>query len=355
MGFSETGFLSNISRVTDAKTRSICAENPNGEVGGGAREVPGPNSAGVDLGLGWKIKPCITVPSGTKATLAEIKGPGTIRHIWITVSERAYRDCIIRMWWDGEKTPSVEVPLGDFFCCGHAMRTKVVSIPIAVNPSGGFNSYWPMPFRKSARIEVENQWKEDINGFFYQIDYELDEVPSDAAYFHAQWRRSVTSVEYPEHVILDGIKGKGQYVGTYLAWTQLSNGWWGEGEIKFYMDGDKQFPTICGTGTEDYFGGAWGFYGPDKTEDTFCTPFLGYPLKVHVENQVPKHGLYRWHIPDPIRFERNLKVTMQALGWWPNGKYQPLQDDIASVGYWYQIEPHSKFPEMLPANLRWPR
>ncbi|HOM72727.1 MAG TPA: DUF2961 domain-containing protein, partial [Armatimonadota bacterium] len=275
--------------------------------------------------------------------------PGVIRHIWITVDPKFYRDCILRMFWDGEDSPSVEVPLGDFFCNGHALRCNINSIPIAVNPSGGFNSFWPMPFRKSARIELENQGKNVINQFYYQVNYELDEVPDNAAYFHAQWRRAVTPIEAPQHVILDGVKGKGHYVGTYLAWTQLSDGWWGEGEIKFFMDGDKEFPTICGTGTEDYFGGAWGF------EDTFSTAFLGYPLWVREPGQVPKHGLYRWHIPDPIRFEKELKVTIQALGWWPNGKFQPLQDDIASVAYWYQTEPHASFPELLPVHLRWPR
>jgi len=349
MGYFETGFLSNVARVTGAKTRSICAENPKGEKGAGAQAAPDEASCGSMLGRGWKIKPCITLPAASKTAIAEIKGPGAIRHIWITVTEKAYRDCIIRMFWDGEKTPSVEVPLGDFFCCGHAMRAKVSSIPIAVNPSGGFNSYWPMPFRKSARIEVENQRKDAVDGFFYQVNYELDDVPSDLAYFHAQWRRAVTKIDDPQHVILDEVKGKGQYVGTYLAWTQLSNGWWGEGEIKFFLDGDKEFPTICGTGTEDYFCGAWGF------GDTYSTPFLGYPLWVKEPDQVPKHGLYRWHILDPIRFEKDLKVTIQALGWWPNGKYQPLQDDIASVAYWYQIEPHAKYPDMLPVHLRWPR
>lgn len=349
MSFSDTGFLSNLAKVTDAKTRSISAENPNGEKGAGAQAEPDERSAGSMLGKGWKIRPCITLPAGSKVTLAEIKGPGTIRHIWITVAEVAYRNCILRMFWDDENTPSVEVPLGDFFCCGHALRTKVNSIPVAVNPSGGFNSYWPMPFVKSARIEIENQWHQDIGGFFYQIDYELGEVPQDLAYFHAQWRRAVTKIDRPEHVILEGVKGKGHYVGTYLAWTQLSNGWWGEGEIKFFMDGDKEYPTICGTGTEDYFCGAWGF------GDTYSTAFLGYPLWVKNEGEVPKHGLYRWHILDPIRFEKDLKVTIQALGWWPNGKYQPLQDDIASVAYWYQIEPHAKFPEMPPVHLRWPR
>ncbi|MCK5738820.1 DUF2961 domain-containing protein, partial [bacterium] len=188
-----------------------------------------------------------------------------------------------------------------------------------------------------------------INIFAYQITYALQEVPEDAAYFHAQWRRSVTSRENPQHILIDNITGKGHYVGTFLAWTQLSNGWWGEGEIKFFMDGDAEFPTICGTGTEDYFGGAWGF------EETFSTPFLGYPLWRKEENEVPKHGLYRWHVLDPIRFEQKLKVTIQALGWWPDGKYQPLTDDIASVAYWYQLEPHAVFPKMLPPEQRWPR
>ena len=338
-----------IARLSNGKTRSISAENPNGAVAGGAREVPDPGNPGDMLGKGWKIRPCITLPPNSNTVLANIEGPGTIRHIWITVDPKAYRDTILRMYWDDEPTPSVEVPLGDFFCNGFALRTNINSIPIAVNPSGGFNSYWPMPFRKSARIEIESQRNDNIDGFFYQVTYELDEVPADAAYFHAQWRKGVTPIDNPDHVILDGIKGKGHYVGTYLAWTQLSNGWWGEGEIKFYMDGDTEYPTICGTGTEDYFGGAWGF------GDTYSTAFLGYPMWRRVEGEVPKHGLYRWHILDPVRFENDLRVTMQALGWWPNHKFQPLQDDIASVGYWYQVDPHAAFPEMLPVQLRWPR
>jgi hypothetical protein len=349
MSYFDTGFLSNLARVADVKTRSISAENPNGEKGAGAQAVPDEDNAGAMLGKGWKIRPSIDLPPGSNTTLADIKGPGTIRHIWITVPEVAYRNCILRMFWDGEKTPSVEVPLGDFFCCGHSQRAKVNSIPVAVNPSGGFNSYWPMPFAKSARIEIENQWKDKIEWFYYQVDYELGEVPNDLAYFHAQWRRAVTPIDKPEHVIIDGLKGKGQYVGTYLAWTQLADGWWGEGEIKFFMDGDKEYPTICGTGTEDYFCGAWCF------GDTYSTAFLGYPFSSVKEGEVPKHGLYRWHVLDPIRFAKDLKVTIQALGWWPNGKYQPLQDDIASIAYWYQIEPHAKFPEMLPVHLRWSR
>jgi len=342
--------LANVALLSDAETRSISAENPTGERGGGARALPEPGSAASMLGPGWKVRPCITLEPSSTTTLADIEGPGVVQHIWITVSTKAYRDVVLRMYWDGESTPSVEVPLGDFFCNGHALRCNVNSLPIAVNPSGGFNSYWPLPFAQRARITVENQRWERIDGFFYQITYALTEVPAQAGRFHAQWRRSLTTRAYPEHVILEGVRGQGHYVGTFLAWSQFSNGWWGEGEIKFYLDGDREHPTICGTGTEDYFGGAWGFGG-----EMYSTAFLGYPLYRKMEGEVPRHGLYRWHILDPIRFKQELKVTIQALGWWPNGTFEPLTDDIASVGYWYQEEPHAPFPMLPPVRERWAR
>lgn len=342
--------LGALPKLSKAKTRSICAENPKGEKGAGAQAVPPPQGhAASDLGQGWKVRPCITLPATSTTVLAEIEGPGVIQHIWITVDPKAYRDCILRFYWDDEESPSVEVPLGDFFANTHGMRYNVNSLPVAVNPSGGFNCYWPMPFKKSAKVAIENERWEDIPGFFYQITYALTDVADDVGYFHAQWRRSVTDRAKPEHVILDGVVGQGHYVGTAIGWSQLSDGWWGEGEIKFYIDDDDRFPTICGTGTEDYFGGAWCF------GDTYSTPFLGYPLWRREPGQIPKHGLYRWHILDPIRFEKNLKVTIQALGWWPNGRYQPLADDIASVAYWYQTEPHGKFPEMPALEQRFTR
>jgi len=337
--------------LSDAETRSISAENPTGEKGGGARHTPsGEKHPASDLGRGWKCKACIPLPANTTHTLADIQGPGIIQHIWITTDEKIYRDAVLRFYWDGEESPSIETPLGDFFCNGHGLRYPVNSLMVTVNPSGGFNSYWPMPFRKSARITIENQRGEDIPCFFYQITYALTEVPENAAYFHAQWRRSMTKREYPEHVILKDIKGQGHYVGTFAAWSQLSNGWWGEGEIKFFIDGDIEFPTICGTGTEDYFGGAWCF---DK--GTYNTAFLGYPLHRREPDEIPRHGLYRWHILDPIRFKKDLKVTIQALGWWPNGKFQPLTEDIATVAFWYQTEPHSPFPDFPPIRELWSR
>jgi hypothetical protein len=340
--------LDSVARLSDEETRSISPENPNGASGGGARADPGDSGPASRLGPGWKVRPFISLAAGELAELAVIEGPATIRHIWLTVDPAAYRGCILRIQWDEEPGASVEVPLGDFFANGHGMRCNINSIPVAVNPDGGFNSYWPMPFRASCRITVENQTPNTIDGLFYQVSYSLGAVADDAAYFHAQWRRSVTEREHPEHTLLDAT-GRGHYVGTYIAWSQLSDGWWGEGELKFFIDSDTTHPTICTTGTEDYIGGAWGF------GDTFSGPFLGYPLQMREAGRVPKHGMYRWHIPDPIRFRERLRVTVQALGWWPDGTFQPLADDVASVAYWYQTEPHAPFPAMLPLIERYPR
>jgi hypothetical protein len=347
--------LGGLPLISDAESRSISAENPDGSRGGGARETPDAANPGRELGRGWKIRPCITLAAGETVTLADAAGPGVIRHIWITVKPEALRSCVLRFYWDGQESPSVETPLGDFFALGHGRRTRVVSMPVAVCPSGGMNAYWPMPFESHARITIENQWHEKIDGFFYQVDYALTDVPKEAGRFHAQWRRSLTARDLPEHTILDGVRGRGHYVGTYLAWTQLSGGWWGEGEVKFFIDGDAGDPTYCGTGTEDYFGGAWCFYGPDGREECYNTPFLGLPLSLHEPTQVPRHGLYRWHIMDPIHFRRDLRVTIQALGWWPGGKFQPLTDDIASTAFWYQSLPTAAFPALAGMNERYPR
>ncbi len=336
--------------LSDAETRSISAENPDGKKGGGARYVPAPDSHAGDLGQGWKARAFINLPAGSVTTLADIDGPGIIQHIWLTVHPDLYRNGIIRFYWDGEETPSVECPLGDFFANGHGLRYDLNSIMVAVNADGGFNCYWPMPFRKRAVITIENQRDVEQKGFYYQVTYALTDVPADAAYFHAQWRRSLTTRENPEHVIVDGVKGRGHYVGTHISWVQMSNGWWGEGEVKFYLDGDSKYPTICGTGTEDYAGGAWNF-----GDRIFNAPFSGYPLRRVAPGEVPRHALYRWHVPDPIRFKQDLRVTVQALGWYPNHKFQPLTDDLASVAYWYQAEPHNAFPAIPDTEGRWSR
>ncbi|MHB8718923.1 MAG: glycoside hydrolase family 172 protein [Candidatus Dormibacteria bacterium] len=346
-----------LAHVADEESRSISAENPDGAKGGGGRAEPsGDLHPARSLGRGWKVRPCIPLPAGSTTTLADIDGPGTIRHIWMTVDTNALRGCVLRVHWNGVASPSVEVPLGDFFANGHGVRSVVNSMPVAVYPTGGLNSYWPMPFQQHCTITIENQLPEDIPSLYYQVDYSLGAVAEEAALFHAQWRRSLTTREHPEHVILDGVRGRGHYVGTYLAWTQMSDGWWGEGEMKFFIDGDTDHPTYCGTGTEDYFGGAWCFGAlGEAPPQTYSGPFLGYPQWTAPEGKVPKHGLYRWHIPDPIRFREDLRVTVQALGWWPRWEFQPLTDDIASVAYWYQTTASTGFPPLPGLAARYER
>jgi hypothetical protein len=336
--------LGNISRLSKAKTRTINAENFTGEKGKAGMSVDGASvNCAVDLGRGWKVSPCVPLKGQSTFTLAEIEGPGAVQHMWMTCAPGLWRNLILRIYWDGEANPSVEVPLGDFFCSGWCERSIVNSLPIAVLTAGGMNSYWEMPFRKSSKITIENLAKEEIPQFFYQIDYTLTDIPNDVAYFHAQWRRS-NPLKYKDvHTILDGIKGHGHYVGTYLAWQVNNNGWWGEGEVKFFLDGDEEFPTISGTGTEDYFGGAWAFEGTDGQYGAYSSAFLGFHQVIKPDGffkTQERFGMYRWHIMDPIRFEEDLKVTVQALGWRYGGRYLPLQDDIASVAYWYQTEPH---------------
>ncbi len=339
--------LGNLSRLSNAKTRSISAENYGGDKGKGGMATEGTGlNAARDLGRGWKISPCVVVKAHQTFDMADIKGPGAIQQMWFTPSGN-WRFGILRVYWDNEKTPSIECPIGDFFGMGWCKYAHLNSLPVCVNPGSAFNSYWEMPFRKHCRMTFENLADEDMV-LFYQINYTLTDVPDDAAYFHAQWRRSNPLPYKEDYTIVDGIKGKGHFVGTYLAWGVNNNGWWGEGEIKFFMDGDKQWPTICGTGTEDYFCGSYGFEIGGQYKE-FTTPYAGMHQVIRPDGTYQsqqRFGLYRWHIMDPIRFEKDLRVTMQALGWQTYGRYLPLQDDLASVAFWYQKEPHGAFPKL---------
>ncbi|MEE8440946.1 MAG: glycoside hydrolase family 172 protein [Spirochaetia bacterium] len=344
--------LGNLSRLSEAQTRSISPENFTGEKGkaGMATEGTGANSAR-DLGRGWKVSPSIVVPAGETVELAEVRGPGAIQQMWLTTTG-TWRFQILRIFWDGQEQPSVECPIADFFAAGWADRDNfmpVVSQPVCVNPGSAFNCYWEMPFRKQCRITLENIADEEIT-CYYQINYTLTEVPDDCAYFHAQFRR-VNPLPYREiYTIVDGIQGHGQFVGTYLAWGLNNNGWWGEGEIKFYLDGDGDFPTICGTGTEDYFCGSFSFENQgEKRYQEYNTPYAGVPQIIRPDGLAgsqQRFSMYRWHIMDPIRFKRNLRVTIQALGWRSGGRYLPLQDDIAGVAFWYQTLPTAPFPQL---------
>jgi hypothetical protein len=353
-----TSGLGNLYRTTNAESRSISPENFNGAKGGGGMATTGNGSgASRELGRGWKVSPCVTVAAKSTYTLAEITGPGAIEQIWMTPAPlENTRDYILRFYWDDEVDPSVEVPMGDFFACGWGRYCQINSLPVCVNPRSAFNCYWPMPFHKKARITLENLDDKKMV-IFYQINYQLADVPDDAAYFHAQFRRENPVKNPGTYTILDGVVGAGQYVGTYLAWGAHSTGWWGEGEVKFYIDGDKEFPTICGTGTEDYFCGSYDFEvaaadGKGRYTE-FSTPYSGMPQVIRPDglyDSQQRFGLYRWHIMDPVRFKQDLKVTIQTLGWQSGGRYLPLKDDISSVAFWYQKGPHTKFPPLPPRD-----
>lgn len=347
--------MGNLYRLSNAQTRSISPENFTGEKGKGGMARPEdqnkPNTANAsgaarDLGQGWKVNPYIRIQPGETFTMAEIEGPGAIQHIWMTPTGN-WRFSILRIYWDDETEPSVECPVGDFFGMGWGEYAPLNSLAVCVNPGSAFNCYWTMPFRKKCRITMENINDKDPMTLYYQIDYTLTEVPADAAYFHAQFRRTNPNVT-SDYTIVDNIRGKGHFVGVYMAWGVNNNGWWGEGEIKFFIDGDTKFPTICGTGTEDYFCGSYNFDRGGQYKE-FCTPYAGLHQVIRPDGTYrsqQRFGLYRWHIMDPVRFEKELKITIQDLGWRHGGRYLPQQSDIASVCFWYQADPHAKFPKL---------
>lgn len=363
--------LGNLSRLSSAKSRSISAENFTGEPGKGGMATEGVGSGpSADLGQGWKVSPAVMVPAGTTFTLADISTGGAIQQIWMTTIGTKKRDLILRMYWDNQEQPSVEVPLGDFFCSGLEGYSHVSSLPVCVNPGLAYNCFWEMPYKEAARITIENRDPTKDAMVFYQINYTETEVPNDCAYFHAQFRRTNPVPYKGLHTLLDGVSGRGQYVGTYMIWGVNNNGWWGEGEIKFFMDDDEEFPTICGTGTEDYFLGSFNYDigtavpGEPNAYSEYTTPYAGVP-EIHRPDGVYKSqqrfGMYRWHIPDPIRFESSLRVNIQALGWrnfrdggWEDmesRRYLPLQDDVSSVSFWYQTLPTAPFPELPSREL----
>jgi hypothetical protein len=362
--FSGLGMsLGNLSRLSNAQSRSISPENFTGEKGAGGMATEGTGARMArDLGPGWKISPSIFIEPGETFTLADIEGPGAIQQVWMTLALGKWRHSIIRIYWDDQEQPSVECPAGDFFANGWEVFAQVTSLAVCVNPGRAFNCYWEMPFRKRARITMSNIGEEKLY-VYYQINYCLTEVPADAAYFHAQFRRVNPLPAKEVYTILDGVRGAGHYVGTYMAWGVNNSGWWGEGEIKFYIDGDDPYPTICGTGTEDYFCGAYNFDVGSMARDpatapayvAFNSPYAGLPQVIRPDGlykSQQRFGMYRWHIMDPVRFGADLKVTIQALGWRTakDRRYLPLQDDIASVAFWYQALPTAPFPTLPDAD-----
>ncbi len=359
--------LGNLSFLSAAQSRCITAENPTGEPGMGGMATTGfAERQSSELGRGWKVNPAITIAAGETTVIADIKGMGAIQSMWMT--GLISRDLIIRIYWDNQEHPSVEVPFPDFFASGYVDNTDVLlggefaqlnSIPVAVNPSNAFNCFWSMPFRERCYFTMEN--RSDIDRIlYYQINYQLTEIPKACAYFHASFRRSNPVKPKEVHTIIDSVDGQGHYIGTAMSvGLNGAGGWWGEGEVKFYMDDDEEFPTICGTGLEDYFLGAFN-WETNKGYTVYNSAYGGfhrYEAPDGLYKIQPRFSLYRWHIPDPIRFTKKLRVTVQDLGWKKfntkqfdvveDRKYLARQDDIATVAFWYQTLPSTKF-QALP-------
>lgn len=358
-------YSDNVFSIKYYDTRTITPENPTGEKGKAAMLEPLSGTPGEMLGKGWKSRPFITIMPHTTIDLADIHGEGMIKSMWIT--GEVDRGLILRMFWDEYGDASVEVPLTDFFLYGwskpHFIEDgrwnagpdyKVNSDLIVVNPNRGLNSFIPMPYRKSAHLTLENRTSV-AKVIYYQINYEKRKVPEDAGYFHAQFRASLP-VKYKEvHTLLDDVRGKGTYLGTalYVGLNRTSR-WWGEGEIKFYIDGDDEYPTYCSTGLEDYFGGAFNWDCEDEYR-TYSTKYMGMTNIVKPDGLYEvqqRFSMYRWHVVDPIKFKDSLKVTIQALGWKTDdhGKidhFLPREDDYMSVSYWYQEKLGCKFPKLI--------
>lgn len=321
------------------QSRAITAENVDGKkgCGGMATEGMGKIPAG-SLGQTFKISPCTMVPGKAELVLCDIKGSGEINHIWMTCTPEGYTNSILEFYYDGATVPSVSVPLGKFFAVGHDQKSIVNSLMVTVNPAGGMNSYWPIPFRKGIKVVLRNLAEAEFV-IYYQFDYQHKHIPRSTSYFHAFYNESLHLEPGKNHMILNKIQGKGTFVGTFMTFKTDFTTWWGEGEVKFFIDGDDRFPTICGTGTEDYFGGAWNFEQPIGQYRYFSTAYQGLvdiipEDSIYVTDQ--KFSMYRWHVSDPIYFSKDLRVEIQAIGWEEGLQhYRLLSPDISTVAFAY--------------------
>jgi hypothetical protein len=279
----------------------------------------------------------IGIEPGRTATLAEIDGPGAIHHIWTTIAAEPFygRKIVLRIYWDGEKSPSVEAPIGDFFGVGHGLNRNFASLPITCSSEGrARNCYWYMPFRRSCRITVKNEGTRTVDAFYYYVDYrELPEVAADTPYFHAQYRQEFPPDPRRDYTLLEA-QGAGHYVGCSMSVLQRAMGWWGEGDDRMKIDGESK-PSLHGTGSEDYFSNAWGMQQGQSL-------FYGCPLQEEDFQAGSKATVYRFHIPDPVPFKKSIAVTIE------HGHANDRSDFVSSVAYWYQAEPHRPFAD-LPA------
>lgn len=305
------------------------------------------------------------IAPGEALTLLDDTGPGIVTHIWITIAsgEKYHlKKLVLRAYWDGEATPSVETPVGDFFGLGLGQYVLYQSLPLQVAPDNALNAFFPMPFQKSAKITVTNEGKQKVDDFYFNIDYRAYKkpLPADTLYFHAQYRQAApakgTTNQWEHNGDVDNIKnldgadnyvwmeatGRGHFVGVTMSILQNQDNWFGEGDDMFFVDGEK-LPSINGTGTEDYFLGAWDFGG-----HSFSYPFYGAPL-VGAELAGKGSSVYRFHLDSPIPFTKSIKATIE------HGHANHRSDNYFSVAYWYQTEPHAAFPPLPPVNDRLPR
>lgn len=294
------------------------------------------------------------IAPGQTLELGTARGHGRLTHLWFTidaVSGDHLRELVLRIYWDGAERPAVACPLGDFYGLGFGRYVEYKSAPVAIGGIKALNCYWPMPFAHSARLTMTNEGKQPVRACYYNIDYRLDDKPAaDLRYFHVQYRQAHPAPKGEDYLILD-TRGAGHYVGTFLSVMANSNGWWGEGNDKFYVDGATR-PTIEGTGSEDYFCGAWDF------QHAFWNPFNGVPLYDNLQKGGEQRGIlntcYRWHIQDPVPFTKALRFTIEHGSQGPNDDRQPLRNHYSSVAYYYLDRPEGDGPELPPYRERVP-
>jgi hypothetical protein len=319
---------------TGLTSRSISFENPTGQPGSGG-------TAASQLGEGRKGAPSRSIEPGETVQLCDVEGPGTIRHIWMTTAREpvAQRSCVIRAWWEEQEHPSIECPIGDLFGFAHGKITAYHSAVHSVGVTGGRNIWLPMPFARRAKMTFTNEGENAVP-LFYQIDYTVgDKHAEDIGRLHVLFRRENPTTEKKDFELLPQRKQKGRFMGSVIGVRNMHpEQWWGEGEVKVYMDGDKQFATIVGTGSEDYVGLAWGIQQ---------TPFLYNGCSLNQKNFI---SMYRWHLPDPIAWQQEARITIQQIAW-KNGLAE-TEDDWSCATFWYEPVPSAKLPDMPDAKAR---
>ena len=320
---------------TGLQSRSISFENPTGAPGQGGK-------AASRLGVGRKGAPNRRIQPGETVGLCDIEGPGMIRHFWMTTSNvpKSLRAIVVRAYWEGQTYPSIECPLGDFMGFAHGKCTAYQSAVHSISSSRGMNLWLPMPFTKRARITFINEGAEPVI-LFYQIDYTLgDRHSHDVGRLHCLFRRENPTAPMQDFELLPERRSSGRFIGSVIGVHALTPGWWGEGEIKMYFDGDKEFPSYCGTGTEDYAGQGWGFTP---------TPYLYNGCSLCDNNF---YSFYRWYLPDPIYWRKEGRITIQQIGYKKGSGLVNRSDDWSCATFWYEPSPSAPLPPMPGAAAR---